>query len=119
MRISSSDIEDAEQLLDVDENEEPSVNVVRVKTSWWKDERGLHYRKDILTMKGLSSGYQILQEDSSNIGAYEVGEKIDFQNCSDGLYEVIITNQTYDWETGYLDDYDYKLVPYKLENNKT
>ena len=31
--------------------------------------------------------------------------------CSDGLYELIPINQSRDWETGIIDDWDLKLLP--------
>ena len=97
-----------------DPDKDACLSIVRVKTSWWNDNRGLHSRKDILTMKSLSKGYQILEEDAKNIGAPQVVERIvNLDECEDGLYEVIIVNEGYDWETGCLDDYDYKLVPHK------
>ena len=91
-----------------------SVSVFRVKTSYWKSSRGLHARKDITLLKKLSSGYQILQEDSDTIGADKVMERIvNLNEVEDGLYEVILVNQTYEWEKGHIDDYDYELVPYR------
>lgn len=98
-----------------DESEEPpSVSVLRVKTTYWKTKRGIHTRRDITTLKKLSSGYQILEEDSDSFGVDEVMQKIvNLHEVEDGLYEVTLVNKGYDWETGYLDDYDYELIPYK------
>jgi hypothetical protein len=31
-------------------------------------------------------------------------------SCVDGIYEVVCYNPHYDWETGCLDYYDFKLV---------
>ena len=28
----------------------------------------------------------------------------------DGIYEVVVCNESHDYETGYVDDYDYRLV---------
>ena len=85
-----------------------------LKTSWWNDKRGLHSRKDITPMKSLSKGYQILEEDAKNIGASQVAERIEnLGECEDGLYTVITCNESHDWETGYVDDYDYRLIPYR------
>lgn len=93
--------------------------IVRLKTSFWKSERGLHTRQDITFMRKLSLEYQVLEEDAANIGAKEVLEKIvNLAECEDGLYEAITCNPYTDWETGYLDDYDYKLVPFSSPNVK-
>ena len=40
---------------------------------------------------------------------------INLYECDDGIYEVIMCNLSHDWETGYLDDWDLKLIPYKKE----
>lgn len=37
--------------------------------------------------------------------------------CKDGIYKIQICNPRTDWETGYIDEYDYKLVPFKEEDN--
>ena len=36
-----------------------------------------------------------------------------FHEVDEGIYEVIMINESRDWETGYLDDWEYKLIPYK------
>ena len=43
---------------------------------------------------------------------YNNGESriIDFHKVEDGVYELIFCNESRDWETGYVDDHDYKLV---------
>ena len=89
-------------------------SIVRLKTSYWRSARGLHMRKDLIRMKRLSWDYQILEEDADMIGAEDViGNIIDFDSLKDGLYEVSTCNETHDWESGYLDSYDYKLTPFK------
>ncbi len=89
-------------------------SVVRLKTAYWKTERGLHCRKDLIRMRRLSFDFQILEEDSANIGVDEVLQKIvNLSECKDGLYTVATCNERHDWETGYLDDYDYRLVPFE------
>ena len=88
--------------------------VVRLKTSIWKDDNGLHLRKDLTYMKRLSFEFNILKEDAVNIGANEVMDRIDNLNdCKDGLYEVVTCNETREYESGMIDDYDYTLIPWK------
>lgn len=94
--------------------EERSRLIVRVKTSAWHDKAGVHFRKDLVYMKRLSYRFNIFEEDCGNIGADQVCERIDnLFEVSDGLYEVVTTNEKRDWETGCIDDYDYMLVPFK------
>lgn len=88
--------------------------VIRLKTSMWKDNKGLHLRKDLIFMKRLSLDYNILEDDASNIGADEVITRIDnLDKCKDGLYQAIACNMSRDYETGMIDDYDYTLIPWK------
>lgn len=101
-----------------DDNEVMARCVVRLRTSIWNNKRGIYYRKEIIFMKSLSWDFSILEEDAQNIGA-DVYDKItNIDECEDGLYEVIMCNPSYDWESGYLDDYDYELIPFKKDERK-
>ena len=94
--------------------EHEDTSIVRVKTSTWISDKGIiSLRKDIIPIKRKSKGYQILQEDAANIGVLEVVDKIvNLDEISDGLYEIITVNEFRDWESGYIEDYDYKLIPF-------
>ena len=96
------------------ENDLPSISVVRLDTSAYMDERGvITLKKTIRPLKRKSSGYQLLQEDVHNLDALEVTDHIvNLYDVKDGVYEVITCNASRDWETGYVEDYDYQLVPY-------
>jgi len=88
--------------------------VVRIKTSMWSGDNGLHFKKDLIFMKRKSNGYNILFEDCCCIGCEEVIPRItNFHECDDGLYEVVVCNEERDWESGNIDDYDYKLIGVK------
>lgn len=90
----------------------PAICIVKLSTGTWSDKRGLYQRKTLSFMKRLSSGYQVLREDAGMIGAEEViGRIINLDSCDDGLYRVAVVNESRDWETGYVDDYDYELIP--------
>jgi hypothetical protein len=46
------------------------------------------------------------------VGADEVMPRIvNLDEVEDGLYRVITINERLNWETGYADSYDYRLVP--------
>ena len=89
--------------------------VVRLRDTYWQDARGeLHYRRSLRTMRRLSTGHYWLEEDAPQIGAQEVIQRIvNLQECSPGLYILGSCNMHLDWETGLVDSYDYKLVPYE------
>ena len=87
--------------------------VVRVTTSYWHDKRGGHVRNDINFLKKKCTGFNILDEDMYAAGADEILPNIvNLYDVKDGVYELITVNESRDWETGYIDMYDYKLIPY-------
>jgi len=97
----------------------PGNAVVRIKTSYWTSNRGLHSRRELT--------YQLRLSDPESLAVLAdcIGEFLDsngnsriknWMDCEDGLYEVCIDKQSCDWETGIIDDWDYILVPYKKAN---
>ncbi|QHS09053.1 hypothetical protein [Sinimarinibacterium sp. NLF-5-8] len=87
--------------------------VVRVKTSCWLSDKGIHYRKDVIPMRRKSVGYDFLTEDAEMCGALEVFHQItNIDSVEDGLYEVGIAVVSRDWETGAIENVNYKLHPY-------
>tara|TARA_R110002096_G_scaffold176849_1_gene353272 strand:- start:251 stop:547 length:297 start_codon:yes stop_codon:yes gene_type:complete len=88
--------------------------VVRIKRSYWHDERGVHQKTDVGYLKRKSEGYNVLEEDCQNIGAEEVFPRIiNLSDSPDGIYELAACNISRDWETGCVDEWDYKLSPYE------
>jgi len=84
---------------------------VRVKTTTWADKRGLHTKKSLTFLRRQCEGFNVLAEDASAIGAEEVLPRIlNFNEVEDGVYNVVTCNESRDYETGYVDDYDYRLV---------
>ena len=66
----------------------------------------------ILRKRSDSEAAWSWEEDISGAGpdlAYKQITNLD--KCEDGVYELAVTNISRDWETGYVDDYDYELVP--------
>ena len=84
---------------------------VRVKTTVWEDERGLYMKKSLTFLKRQCEGFNILAEDVSAIGAEEVFQRIlNLGEIEDGIYNVVTCNEKRDFESGYIEDYDYRLV---------
>jgi hypothetical protein len=70
-------------------------------------------------MRKLCTGYNLLEDETVNIGALDIISRISFvHDVADGLYEVVICNESRDFETGYIDDYDLRLVPFNLDGEK-
>lgn len=86
--------------------------VVRVKTTFWSDKRGVHTKKSLLYLRRRSFGFNLLEADSDAMGAEEVLIRIvNLDKIEEGIYQLVTCNERHDWETGYVDDYDYRLIP--------
>ena len=86
--------------------------VVRLKTTQWADKRGnIHEKRSLLALKRQGYGHNYLLEDFSNAGEITL---VNLAECPDGIYKVIVCNESYDREGGWLDDWDLKLVPYAI-----
>lgn len=87
--------------------------VVKLVTHSWVDKRGLHIRRDLLPLKRKSIGHSCLEEDCSMIGPDEVHPRItNLHQCKDGIYQVVLCNEHRDYESGDIEDYDYKLIAF-------
>lgn len=87
--------------------------VVRITTTYWSDNRTLHCKKSITIQRRKSQGAELLLHDASMIGPDLVFANIvNLNECKDGLYVAVTCNEHRDWESGYIEDYDYKLIPY-------
>lgn len=90
--------------------------VIKLTTSYYATKKGCFTTISLQYAKRLSYGFNILQEDLSNAYAKDVIQSIiNLHECKDGFYEVITCNHSYDYESGYLDGWDLKLIPYIKE----
>jgi hypothetical protein len=99
---------------EVDVDEEVDVEVYKLVTTSWVNDRGLHLKKSLILQKRLSSGYQILYEDAI-MDSESIGSITNLLNCKDGFYFIKTINVSRDYETGYIDSYDYELVPLEYQ----
>lgn len=99
-----------------DAEKEQNRCVVRLRTTTWGDGRGLHTKRSLTYLWRQCVGYNFLQEDAEVVGAEQAVALItNLGQCPDGVYEVVFQNVTRDWETGYVDGWDYKMVPVSTE----
>lgn len=92
--------------------------VVRLKSGYYQKGSGYYYSKGLSVLKRKSSGYNLLEEGASNFGIEEIMPRIlNLHDSPDGVYELITSNISYDWESGYPDDYDFELVKFEEEVN--
>lgn len=90
--------------------------IVRLVTSSWTSREGIHTTQSLRYLKRKCIGHNFVEEDASIISAGDVMTRIiNLHKCVDGIYEVVICNEFRDYETGNVEDYDYKLVPYTEE----
>ena len=90
-----------------------NICIARVITSVWHDSRGVYIKKSLNFLKRKSVGFNVIDEDCSNIGVDEVVHRIiNFNDVPDGIYRVITCDESRDWETGAIEDWNYKLIEY-------
>lgn len=96
------------------------VTVVRLTTTTWFSKGAMHIKRTLKSMRRKSTdGFCLLELDADATDAVEVANRItNLNECDDGLYTVETCNESRDWETGHVDDYDYLLVPYKEESHE-
>lgn len=88
--------------------------IIRLTTSFWRDNKGLYQRKNLTYLKKQGKGYFAIDDEASCVGAEDVICKIqNLDECEDGIYELKSINFQKDWETGAIEDWDYKLVEVK------
>ena len=100
-------------MLDVAGTQQKTEHIcaVRLATTMWRDSRGIHLKKSLNFLKRKRKGYNILDEDCSMGGTEEAMLRItNINSVEDGVYKVVTHNEQTDWESGVVDDYDYKLV---------
>lgn len=92
---------------------EMNSTVVRRKTTTWSDKSGHHVKITLYVMKSLSEGFLVIEDDVKQIGYAEVWPRVvNLLEVQDGLYQLIIVNESRDFESGYIEDYKFKLIPY-------
>jgi hypothetical protein len=112
MSEAKKDESDLSALLCAEPKKEDQT-VVRVVTTSWMDSKGLHTKRSLNVLKRKSFGQNYLQEECSAVGAEDAaGNIINLQEVKDGIYEVVVCNASRDFETGYVDDWELKLVPF-------
>src|SRR3990167_817244 len=100
------------------DSETYTLSVIRLGTSIWSDNRGLHCKRSLQWMKRLSTGFHLLQEELNCMGANEVFERIvNVDSCPDGLYVISPCHEHHDYESGLIDDNDYQLIPFTVESS--
>lgn len=92
--------------------DQQNIVIVRLRTTTWADSKGLHIKRSLTYLRRKCVGFNELEEDVSSSGAEQVITSIkNLNQCKDGIYKVVMCGIWRDWETGYIEACNYKLVP--------
>jgi len=92
------------------------VCIVAVDREKYISQGRLVEKVRVRTLKRLST-FDLLADELSS-----VGQDIDIVNLNEvdtGKYQLITYDHSYDIESGYLDDWKLKLIPYKENEDET
>lgn len=93
--------------------EKSQRTVVKIITNNFMKGNDIVQQKTIRFLKRKSTGFNQLLEDCMNIGTNDALKSIvNLDECSDGVYEVVLNDWITDWETGMIEDRNWKLIPY-------
>jgi hypothetical protein len=89
-------------------------SVYRLRTTCWSDNKSLHVKRSLTLLRRLSTGgHDHLIEEVDQVGAYDAVEMItNLAECEDGVYVVDVVEKSYNYESGLIEDWAYRLVPY-------
>ena len=97
-------------------NTEENKTIVRLKTSCFVTARGIHIKKDILFLRRLCKGFNIIADDALQCEVEDtVCRVVNLDRCSDGIYEISIINESKDFESGNIEEWEYELRPYYID----
>lgn len=89
-------------------------DIVSVRTSVYKTKRGLSVRRDVSVMRKFSGPRSLLFDDMSAGDASDTAERIlNLHEVGDGLFRLVPVNVKLDWESGCIDNYDFKLEKFQ------
>ena len=97
------------------DTEQPCVLRLKTKLKAHKSG-GLTIKRKLKSATKYWFGYSLLEYELDNTSPEEVvGRIINFMTCADGLYTMVPSYERIYRETGHLDDYDLRLVPFTEE----
>lgn len=84
---------------------------IRLSRSYWNDNDGIYQKIQLKFLKRKCIGFNMILDDCSMSDPKIVLDRvINLHECKDGIYKVIFCNTKIDGETGYTDEWDYKLI---------
>jgi hypothetical protein len=99
------------------QKENDDETIVRVATSYWSDNRGIHTKRSLLFLRRRCKGYNQIEEDVSFGGAEVTIRSIkNILDVEDGIYAVSFKYTKDYW--GEVDFEEYELIPVGEENEQ-
>lgn len=84
---------------------------VRLTTSYYSRGDSYVYQRNIRVLKKETT-FDLLAEETSAVGVDEALQNIlNLNECEDGVYHLVVCNELRDIETGYIDDWNFELIP--------
>ena len=84
---------------------------VRLTTSYYHRGDSYVHQRNIRVLKKATT-FDLLAEEASMVGVDEALQNIlNLNECEDGIYHLVVCNESRDIETGYIDDWSFKLIP--------
>jgi len=111
---------DLSTLTPVKTTDPPRQLIVRVRTSFWYSNNGCNTKKTItiIVRKSDKEYAYCTSEEMSEAPELFLGRVTNLDAVEDGLYYLNVINEYRDWESGYVEDWDYELVQYTEETNE-
>jgi hypothetical protein len=95
----------------IKEDEVDNAVYARLRTSYWSDRSGVYKKMSLVFLRRKCKGVNVVEEDVNDIGSDEVFPRIiNLNDCDDGIYRIIMIDVRRDWESGYIEDWNYKLI---------
>lgn len=89
------------------------VCVVRVGTSGYKRGDTYFYGRTLRVLQSKTT-FDYLKDEAESVGVEDgISNITNLDRVEDGLYDLVMTNISRDYESGYADDWSYTLYPHK------
>ncbi len=97
--------------LKITEHKQPRLKV-KLTVRGYTTKSGYELKKSLYFYKNPNPEHLVdaFYEHADSVGIYSINN---LHLLDSGIYEMIVTNINIDRETGWIDDYDYELIPWR------
>ncbi len=98
---------------EVSDEEEPRLKVKLTTDRYFSNNKYI-VKKELYFYKKPNPKQLVDQfYDDISMTGFDCERVINLDECIDGLYELIVCNISRDWESGWVDDWDWKLIEWR------